>query len=715
MSKVAGKKRILELRDLLDRANRAYYVEHQPTMPDSEYDALLRELVKLENAHPELFDPDSPSQRVGGEPIKGFKTVRHRAPMMSIDNTYSIEDLHAWHERVLKGLKGETDEGVSNGDCPLRFVCDPKIDGVAVSLRYERGALAVAVTRGDGERGDDVTAQVRTIRAIPLGLHADRRSPPTVLEVRGEIFMPHEEFELINAHRRKASEAEFANARNATAGTLKNLDPKVVAERRLSFVAHGKGEVVGMDDVKTFSTFLSRLREFGVPVSPLAKRCETFDEVVATIESFRDTRGDLGYGVDGMVVRLDRFDLQEQLGATSKAPRWCIAFKYPAEQGETILKAVDWQVGKGGTLTPRATMEPIFLAGTTIQHATLHNIEEIQRKDIRLGDVVVIEKAGDIIPQVVRPVVRKRTGRQRRITPPRRCPSCGGGVEPEGPKLYCVNPECPAQFREKLKWFVGRGQMDIAGLGEKLIDQLVDVGLLEHFADLFSLSKKRDRLLDVLEKQDKKDPTKRPEKLVDNLINGIENAKDRGLARVLAGLGIRHVGTTTARQLARTFPHINALLNADVEELMPKALKKLDAVRYGFPEDPKHRSETGLGKETGPAVHSYLHSAQARETFRLLKMAGVDLISKDYKRQVPEIESPFAGKTVVLTGTLETFTRTKLTETLEALGAKVTGSISKNTDLVIAGENPGSKLLRAKELGIETWDEAKLTTALAES
>ena len=715
MSKVAGKKRILELRELLDRANRAYFVHNEPMMTDSVYDALLRELVDLENGHPELFDPDSPSQRVGGEPIKGFKTVRHRAPMMSIDNTYSIEDLHAWHERVLKGLKGETDEGVSNGDCPLRFVCDPKIDGVAVSLRYQRGALAVAVTRGDGERGDDVTAQVRTIRAIPLGLHADRRSPPTVLEIRGEIFMPHEEFELINAHRRKASEAEFANARNATAGTLKSLDPKVVAERRLSFVAHGKGEVVGMDDVKTFSTFLSRLREFGVPVSPLAKRCETFDEVVATIESFRDTRADLGYGVDGMVVRLDRFDLQEQLGATSKAPRWCIAFKYPAEQGETILKAVDWQVGKGGTLTPRATMEPIFLAGTTIQHATLHNIEEIQRKDIRLGDVVVIEKAGDIIPQVVRPVVRKRTGRQRRITPPRRCPSCGGGVEPEGPKLYCVNPECPAQFREKLKWFVGRGQMDIAGLGEKLVDQLVDVGLLEHFADLFSLSKKRDRLLDVLEKQDKKDPTKRPEKLVDNLINGIENAKDRGLARVLAGLGIRHVGTTTARQLARTFPDINALLNADVEELMPKALKKLDAVRYGFPEDPKHRPETGLGKETGPAVHSYLHSAQARETFRLLKMAGVDLISKDYKRQVPEIESPFAGKTVVLTGTLETFTRTKLTETLEALGAKVTGSISKNTDLVIAGENPGSKLLRAKELGIETWDEAKLTTALAES
>ncbi|MCH8153068.1 MAG: NAD-dependent DNA ligase LigA [Planctomycetes bacterium] len=760
MSKVADKKRILELRDLLDRANRAYFVHNEPMMTDSVYDALLRELVELENAHPELFDPDSPSQRVGGEPIKGFKTVRHRAPMMSIDNTYSIEDLHAWHERVLKGLKGETDEGVSNGDGPLRFVCDPKIDGVAVSLRYQHGALAVAVTRGDGERGDDVTAQVRTIRAIPLGLHADRRSPPTVLEVRGEIFMPHEEFELINAHRRKASEAEFANARNATAGTLKNLDPKVVAERRLSFVAHGRGEVVGMDDVKTFSTFLSRLREFGVPVSPLAKRCETFDEVVATIESFRDTRGGLGYGVDGMVVRLDRFDLQEQLGATSKAPRWCIAFKYPAEQAQTQLRKVEFQVGKLGSLTPVARLEPVFLAGTTVSNASLHNVVQMQQKlDLRESDTVIIEKGGEIIPQVVSVVRSKRKKHAKPILIPTECPVCSGPVgydvpRPEMvafqcvnlacpdaykavqrkkaretcircgarveltnklPTLRCVNPECSAQFREKLKWFVGRGQMDIDGLGEKLVDQLVDAGLVEHFADLFSLSKKRDRLLDVLEKSDKKDPTKRPEKLVDNLINGIENAKDRGLARVLAGLGIRHVGTTTAKQLARTFPDINALLDADVQELMPKALKKLVAVRYGFPEAPKHRPETGLGKETAPAVHSYLHSAQARETFRLLKMAGVDLISKDYKRQVPEIESPFAGKTVVLTGTLESFTRSELTETLEALGAKVTGSISKNTDLVIAGENPGSKLLRAKELGIETWDEAKLTMALAES
>ncbi|MCH8165920.1 MAG: NAD-dependent DNA ligase LigA, partial [Planctomycetes bacterium] len=408
MSKVAGKKRILELRDLLDRANRAYYVEHQPTMPDSEYDALMSQLIDLEEAHPELHDRNSPSQRVGGEPIKGFKTVRHRAPMMSIDNTYSIEDLHAWHERVRRGLGVDKENG---GLGSVQYVCDPKIDGVAVSLRYERGALAVAVTRGDGERGDDVTTQARAIRAIPLRLYANRGKLPAVLEVRGEIVIPNNEFVRINAQREEAGQAVFANARNATAGTLKSLDPKVVAERRLSFVAHGRGEVVGMDDVKTFLAFLSRLREFGVPVSPLAKRCETFDEVIATIESFRDTRAGLGYGVDGMVVRLDRFDLQEQLGATSKAPRWCIAFKYPAEQAQTELRKVDFQVGKLGSLTPVARLEPVFLAGTTVSNASLHNVVQMQQKlDLRESDTVIIEKGGEIIPQVV-PVVTSRRKR----------------------------------------------------------------------------------------------------------------------------------------------------------------------------------------------------------------------------------------------------------------------------------------------------------------
>jgi DNA ligase (NAD+) len=346
----------------------------------------------------------------------------------------------------------------------LAIVCDPKVDGVAINLRYEGGRLVRAVTRGDGRKGDDATAQIRTIRAIPLRLRG--KKVPAVLEVRGEVYMPSSEFQRINAEREEAGEPLLANARNATAGTLKSLDPAIAAQRRLSFVAHGRGEVEGLEGVETYWDFTARLKALGIPVSPLTRLCGTLDEVLGVIESFRDERASLDFGVDGMVVRVDRFDLQELLGATSKSPRWCIAFKYPAEQGITKLLKVDWQVGKGGTLTPRATMEPIFIAGTTVQHATLHNIEEIRRKDIRIGDAVVIEKAGEIIPQVVRAVEDKRNGKEKSIAPPRKCPACAGVVEQEGPKLFCVNPECPEQFREKLKWFVGRGQMDIDGRGE---------------------------------------------------------------------------------------------------------------------------------------------------------------------------------------------------------------------------------------------------------
>ncbi|MHC5022637.1 MAG: NAD-dependent DNA ligase LigA, partial [Planctomycetota bacterium] len=436
MATATARKRVSELRHLLNQANHAYWVEAEPIMPDSTYDKLLAELVELEAAHPDLADPNSPTQRVGGEPIAGFRTVRHRVPMQSIDNTYDPEDLRAWHERVRRGLGfdgGEVEEDLFGKAEDLAFVCDPKIDGVAVSLRYESGSLVAGVTRGDGERGDDITAQVRTIRAIPLELRTrGRAAPPRILEVRGEIFMPNAEFERINREREAAGEPVFANARNSTAGTLKNLDPKVAASRRLSFLAHGRGEVVGLESIDAYSEFTERLEDLGVPVSPDRRRVETIDDVVEAIESFRASRGELGYGVDGMVVRVDRFDQQEQLGATSKAPRWCIAFKYPAEQGTTKLLKVEWQVGKGGTLTPRATMEPIFLAGTTVQHATLHNIDEIRRKDIRLHDTVVIEKAGEIIPQVVGPVLKKRTKAAKPIKPPARCPACGGAVEKEG-------------------------------------------------------------------------------------------------------------------------------------------------------------------------------------------------------------------------------------------------------------------------------------------
>ncbi len=681
MSKAtAATKRIIELRDLLDRANRAYWVDADPVMPDSEYDRLLRELAELEETHPELDDPNSPTKRVGGEPIEGFQTVGHSIPMLSIDNTYDLDDLRAWHKRVHKGLGADE---LFSEDESLAFVCDPKIDGVAISLRYENGQLAAAITRGDGERGDDVTAQIRAIRAIPLKLHQPPKSM-TVLEVRGEIFMPNAEFERINIDRERAGEPQFANARNATAGSLKSLDPGVVAKRRLRFVAHGRGEVKGFDASPEYSQFIEAIKEFGIPISDGLSRCVGIDEVVTTVEAFRDRRDQLGYGVDGMVVRVDRFDQQQQLGATSKAPRWCIAFKYPAEQGITVLERVDWQVGKNGTLTPRATMQPIFLAGTTVQHATLHNIEEIRRKDIRLGDTVVIEKAGEIIPQVVRPVEDKRTGKEKRIAEPKKCPACSGPVEREGPKLYCVNPECPEQFREKLKWFVGRGQLDIDGLGDKLVDQLVDAELLTHFADLFTLD--RDDLL-ALERM--------AEKSVDNLLAAIEDSKTRGLARVLAGIGVRQIGASAAKTLARHFANADALLAASVEDLT------------ALPD---------FGEITANTLHAYLHSTQGREMFRRLAKAGVDLkgapVTASEAGGGDDSDSPFAGKTIVLTGSLAHFTRAELTERLEALGAKVSGSVSAKTDLVIAGEKAGSKRAKAEQLGIEIWNEKQAIDAL---
>ena len=669
---MSAQKRISELRVLAERADRAYHVDDAPVMPDSEYDALLRELGALEAAHPELRDPNSPTQRVGGEPIDAFRTVHHRAPMMSIDNTYSIEDLRAWHERVLKGLDDETPQ----------YVCDPKIDGVAVTLRYEQGVLTLAASRGDGARGDDITAQVRTIRTVPLKLDTGTAPAPAVLEVRGEVFMPSDEFERINRQREAESQPLFANARNSTAGTLKSLDPKIVAGRRLQFVAHGRGEVVGLDGVESHTAFVDRLKALGIPTSAEMQSCANIDEVSKAIEAFGERRSRLGYGVDGMVVRVDRFDQQLRLGSTSKSPRWCIAFKYPAQQGTTTLHRVDWQVGKGGTLTPRATMEPLLLAGTTVSHATLHNIEEIQRKDIRIGDTVVVEKAGDIIPQVVRVETGKRRGNEKPIRPPRRCPACKGVVEREGPKIYCVNPECPAQFTEKLAWFCGRGQMDIDGLGWKLVDQLVETGLVTHFAELFTL--KREDLLRL---------ERMGERSADNVLEGLERSKSRGLARVLAGLGIRHIGATAAKTLARNFADADALLAAAVEDI--EAL-------------------SDFGQITASTLHAHLHSKPGRDTFRRLAKVGVDLASHDLVARTPGKGEPsvFAGRSIVLTGTLKHYSRPSLTERLEALGAKVTGSVSKKTDLVIAGENAGSKLAKARDLGIDTWDEQKLAEVL---
>ena len=659
--------RISELRELLHRANRSYYVEAAPFMTDSEFDRLLAELARLESRHPEHADPQSPTARVGGVPVEGFETVAHRRRMMSIDNTYSIDDLTAWYERVLKGLDGGT---------PV-FVCDPKIDGVAISLRYESGRLVSAITRGDGEQGDLVTSNVRAIDSVPLML-AD--GAPEVLEVRGEIYMPDADFERINHERAQAGEPLFANARNSTAGSLKSLDPAVVRSRGLRFCAHGRGEVVGFEDVDGHIAFTQRIRSLGIPTADRQVRCSTLEEVVEAIEQFDAERSNVGFAIDGMVVRVDDFAQQEQLGATAKAPRWCIAFKYPAEQAETRLLGVDWQVGKGGTLTPRATMEPVFVSGTTVQHATLHNIEEIRRKDIRIGDQVVVEKAGEIIPQVVAVRASSRDGTQQVIDAPGQCAQCGGGVEQEGPKLYCTNPECPAQFRERLKWFVGRGQMDIDGFGEKLVDQLVEAGLVSHFADVFTLD--RADLL-ALERMG--------ETSVDNLLAATEAAKGRGLARVLAGLGIRHIGASAAKTLARAFSDAAALQAASVEDLA--ALED-------------------FGEITARSLREYLDTPVASEAFKRLAEVGVDL-ERDEQPGSP-VDSPFRGQTIVLTGTLEVCSRPQLASHLEALGATVTGSVSGKTDLLIAGAKAGSKLTKAESLGVAIWDEARLLQELPE-
>ncbi len=655
--------RIDELRRLLTRANEAYYQQADPVMSDREFDQLMAELIQLEAHHPDLADSASPSRVVGGGTIDGFKTVAHSQPMLSIDNTYSVEDVRGWYARIIKTLDGEQ---------PV-LACDPKIDGVAVAIRYENHQFALAVTRGDGVKGDDITAQVRRLIEVPLALPTDA---PGSLEVRVEIFMPNDAFDRVNEAREKNGDQLFANARNATAGTLKSLDTSVVTDRGLACLVHGVAVAPeGMAD--GYADFIEQISRWGLPTSDLVKRCESIEEVIDAIEAFGAKKNQLEYGVDGMVVRVDGFAQQSMLGATAKAPRWCVAFKYPAEQGRTRLTRVDWQVGKNGTLTPRATMDPVPLAGTVVRHATLHNIEEIRRKDIREGDLVVVEKAGEIIPQVVSAVANERSGQEKVIVPPEACPACEGVVEQEGPKLYCLNPECPAQLRERITWFVGRNQMNIDGLGEKVVDQLLDAGLVRHLSDLYQLRAEDLLPLDRMGAQS-----------VENLLEAIDASRQRGLSRVLASVGIRNIGRSAARTLAAHFDDYEALMAASVESLQE------------LPD---------FGEITARVLHDFLHSPKGEAVFRGLQNAGVSLAS-DSKSAGGE--SPVSGKTIVITGTLESTDRRSLTDRLESMGAKVSGSISSKTDLLIAGEKAGSKLAKATSLGVEVWTEEQMIEIL---
>lgn len=744
------KDRVAQLREVLEEANRAYYVHADPSMSDVEYDRLLAELDALEREHPELDDPNSPTHRVGGEVVGGFNAAAHTVPMLSIDNTYELghadnRGLLDWHERVVRdaGLGGSgahEPSGLfahepSDPRPTIELCADAKIDGIAMSLRYESGVLVRALTRGDGVRGDDVTPNIRAMRAVPLVLHAPGKGKaiPDVLEVRGEVYFPLAEFARVNAEREAQGEDLFLNPRNAAAGTLKQLDPKVVAQRKLGFVAHGRGQISSPGFAQTHAEFLELLSAMGVPINPPLAVSSDISAIVRAIQAFGEQRHQQPFATDGIVVRVNSWELQARLGTTSKSPRAFVAYKYPAERKTTRLLRVDAQVGKTGKITPRAVMEPVLLAGTVVQHATLHNYGRIRdastdpddpsaaRTDIRINDTVYVEKAGEIIPYVAGVVIAKRGKGAAIITPPSRCPECDGPIEiepPEGesnPALEtarrCVNPECPAQVQEKLIWFAGRKQMDIDGLGEKTVSQIRALSgvPLNSFADIFRLKDHREALLAL---------DRMGEKKVDNLLAGIESAKSRGLAKVLAGMGMRHVGESTAKALAKLFPDLDALLAAHEWQLRPKdaAQSKGERQRLGIG-PPEDQPETGLGKLTAPIVYAYLHSPVARKTFDDLAHAGVDLTSHDYRpttgAQARALSSgPFAGKTIVITGTLENYEREDLRALLESLGAKVTDSVSKNTSLLIVGENAGSKLDKAKHLGIDTWDEATLVSEL---
>ncbi len=653
--------RIAWLREELHRHNHLYYVEARPVISDREYDQLMQELIELERQHPELITPDSPSQRVGGDVIDALKPVKHAVPMMSIDNTYSEEEVRAFDERVRRGLG----EGAN-----VRYVLEPKIDGASVSLRYEQGVLVLAATRGRGNVGDDITVNARTIGSIPLRLRPDGHPIPPILEVRGEVYMDNEDFQRVNKEIEAEGEQPYANPRNLTAGTLRRLDPKIVAKRRLRFLAHGLGQVEPLP-VQTYWEWLELLRSWGLPVPREIYLAHDIEQALAHIRAFAEVRKKLPYMTDGMVMKVDAFDQRDKLGTTSKSPRWIMAYKYETEQQPTILKDVRWQVGKGGNLTPVADLEPVFIGGVTVTRATLHNIDQIKRLDLHLGDTVVLERAGEVIPYVVEVVEAKRPAGARPVEAPQVCPCCGSAVEREAdtPYIRCVNPACPDQLKERLRWFAGRSQMDIEDLGEKLIDQLVDRGLVRTFADLYTL-----KLEDLLQLE------RMGEKSAQNVLAEIDRSRQQGLDRLLAGLGIRHVGNRVAYVLASAFGSLNALKQATQEQLA--AIHEIGAI-------------------IADSVYDFFHNEASLAAVEALQRVGVNPTFE----QPTAADQPLLGQTIVVTGTLARMKRDEIEALITSLGGKAAGSVSKKTSFVVAGENAGSKLAKAQQLGIEVITE----------
>ncbi len=655
--------KIEALRREIRQHDHAYYVLAEPTLSDADYDRLLRELSDLEAQHPELITQDSPTQRVGGSPIPGFEHVDHATPMLSVDNTYDADQLREFDARVRKGL----------GSASYRYCVDPKIDGVALALRYENGTLTLAATRGDGTTGDDVTVNARTIKSIPLRLTGD--DLPAVLEVRGEVCWPTAAFEAFNQSRAEAGQPTLANPRNATTGTLKQLDPRKITDRGLQFIAHGMGLIEPLR-ASCQTELFALLQQWGIPVSPFQTVYDDVESLVNDLPDWQQRRSAFPYETDGLVIKVDDFAQRTTLGTTSRYPRWCIAYKFSAERAQSKLIRVDYQVGKTGTITPRAVMEPMQLSGTVVQHASLHNFDQVERLDLRIGDTVIVEKAGEIIPQVVAVAMDEPRGTEH-ITRPTNCPECSGDVEQDegGVYLRCINPTCAAQLKERLIHFCGRGQMDIESAGRVLMETLVDGGFVSDFADLYALRDRRAALIEL---------DRMGEKSVDNLLDGIDASKTRPLSRLLAGLNIRHVGASTAEALANHFGTMAALRDASEEELI---------------------EVNDVGPEVAASVVHLFTSEAGRKVIERLEAAGLNMTQPKSEAVIGGI---LDGKTVVVTGTLATMGRKEAQELVKSLGGKITSTVSAKTNLLIVGESPGSKADKAAKLGVETIDEAAL-------
>lgn len=664
--------RIETLRRDLDYHNHLYHVEAQPEVSDAEYDRLYAELADLEAANPRLVTPNSPTQRVGGAVLTEFVSYPHSVPVLSLDNTYSPDELRAFHGRVMRNL----------GLDQIDYFVEPKIDGASVSLRYENGRLIRALTRGNGVTGDDVTANVRTIRSVPSRLPG--ADPPAIWEARGEVFMAKDDFARLNEEREAAGEAAFANARNATAGSMKLLDSGEVAKRPLDVIFYARGEIVGTPTA-TQMEFVESLQEFGFKTCAFSRVCSGIDGVLAAVDDLENERTRFLYEIDGAVIKVNRFDLQDRLAATAKAPRWAIAYKYAAEKAVTRLKELTVQVGRTGVLTPVAELEPVVLSGTTISRATLHNFEEIARKDIRIGDAVEIEKAGEIIPAVLRPLIERRTGSEGVIAVPAACPSCGGAVVAGDREvaIRCVNTECPEQVKNRLRHFASRGAMDIETLGESMIELLVDNDFVRSPADLYEFTDDQQCRLTEFGGLG--------ERSVQKLLDALEQSKSNPPWRLLFGLGIRHVGERAARTLIDFYSDIDVITKVPSDQLT---------------------EVPDIGPIVADSIVEFVQNDANQLILERLRAAGVK-----FKVAVAAVrsDSMFYGKACVITGTLSDLTRDQARDMLLNLGAKVSGSVSAKTDFLIAGESAGSKLDKAQKLGVRILDETEFKEMLGES